>query len=150
MQLADALLKADKPFDLLIMTKRNHDLSYDPYYLRRLFSYFQEHFEPRAWTACRKTILSHPRSDRFQPPPSTYLCLYPATMASLLHPLPGAKRILPRHADQILALSSLAILARSGSRPPIQTLPSLRRPPAGEDERVKSMYNFDPPMKEIP
>jgi dipeptidyl-peptidase-4 len=43
MQLVDALIKADKPFDLLVMTNQNHDLSYDPYYIHRLFSYFTEH-----------------------------------------------------------------------------------------------------------
>lgn len=43
MQLADAFIRADKPFDLLVMTNRNHDLSYDPYYIHRLFSYFREH-----------------------------------------------------------------------------------------------------------
>jgi dipeptidyl-peptidase 4 len=42
MQMADAFIKADKPFDLLVMTNRNHDLSYDTYYLHRLFSYFTE------------------------------------------------------------------------------------------------------------
>ncbi len=43
MQLVDAFINADKPFDLLVMTNRNHDLSYDPYYLHRLFGYFMEH-----------------------------------------------------------------------------------------------------------
>jgi dipeptidyl-peptidase-4 len=42
MQLVDAFIKDDKPFDLLIMTNRNHDLSYDTYYLHRLFGYFRE------------------------------------------------------------------------------------------------------------
>ena len=43
MQLVDALIAADRPFDLLVMTNRNHDLSYNPYYIRRLFGYFKEH-----------------------------------------------------------------------------------------------------------
>jgi dipeptidyl-peptidase 4 len=43
MQLVDAFINADKPFDLLVMTNRNHDLSYDPYYLHRLFEYFTDH-----------------------------------------------------------------------------------------------------------
>jgi dipeptidyl-peptidase-4 len=43
MQLVDALIAADRPFDLLVMTNRNHDLSYDPYYIHRLFAYFTEH-----------------------------------------------------------------------------------------------------------
>ncbi|MFB3765686.1 MAG: DPP IV N-terminal domain-containing protein [Methanotrichaceae archaeon] len=42
MQLANSLIKADRPFDLLIMTNRNHDLSYDIYYLHRLFGYLLE------------------------------------------------------------------------------------------------------------
>ena len=42
MQLVDALIAADRPFDLLVMTNRNHDLSYDPY-IHRLFGYFDEH-----------------------------------------------------------------------------------------------------------
>jgi len=42
MQLADAFIKADKPFDLLIMTNCNHDLSYEPYFIHRLFGYFLE------------------------------------------------------------------------------------------------------------
>jgi len=43
MQLVDALMAADRSFDLLVMPNRNHDLSYDPYYLHRLFDYFTEH-----------------------------------------------------------------------------------------------------------
>jgi dipeptidyl-peptidase 4 len=45
MQMVDAFIGADKPFDLLVMTNRNHDLSYDPYYLHRLFGYFMEHLQ---------------------------------------------------------------------------------------------------------
>lgn len=45
MQLVDAFISADKPFDLLVMTNRNHDLSYDRYYLHRLFGYFMEHLK---------------------------------------------------------------------------------------------------------
>lgn len=48
MQLVDAFIDADKPFDLLVMTNRNHDLSYDPYYLHRLFGYFMEHLQNNA------------------------------------------------------------------------------------------------------
>ncbi|HOT06878.1 MAG TPA: DPP IV N-terminal domain-containing protein [Methanotrichaceae archaeon] len=47
MQLVDALIRADRPFDLLIMTNRNHDLSYDPYYLHRLFGYLAENLKVR-------------------------------------------------------------------------------------------------------
>lgn len=42
MQLADAFIRANKPFDLLVMPNENHDLSYEPYYLYRLFSYLRE------------------------------------------------------------------------------------------------------------
>jgi dipeptidyl-peptidase 4 len=42
MQLVVALINADRPFDLLIMPNWNHDLSYDPYYLHRLFRYLEE------------------------------------------------------------------------------------------------------------
>ena len=45
MQLADSLINANEAFDLLVMTNRNHDLSYDPYYLHRLFGYFMEHLQ---------------------------------------------------------------------------------------------------------
>jgi len=48
MQLVDALINADKPFDMLVMTNGNHDLSYDPYYLHRLFGYFTEHLQNSA------------------------------------------------------------------------------------------------------
>lgn len=47
MQLVDAFVNADKPFDLLIMPNRNHDLSYDPYYLHRLFGYLEENLSER-------------------------------------------------------------------------------------------------------
>lgn len=40
MQLADALMKANKDFDLLIMTGQNHKLGEDPYFLRRQWDYF--------------------------------------------------------------------------------------------------------------
>ncbi len=42
LQLVNAFIDADRPFDLLIMTNRNHDLSYDTYYLHRLFGYLEE------------------------------------------------------------------------------------------------------------
>ena len=42
MQMVDAFINADRDFDLLIMTGRNHDLSYDTYYLHRLFGYLVE------------------------------------------------------------------------------------------------------------
>jgi dipeptidyl-peptidase-4 len=42
MQLVGAFVRADKPFDLLVMPNKNHDLSYEPYYLHRLFGYLLE------------------------------------------------------------------------------------------------------------
>jgi dipeptidyl aminopeptidase/acylaminoacyl peptidase len=45
MQLVDAFIDADRPFDLLIMTNRNHDLSYDTYFLHRLFGYLEENLK---------------------------------------------------------------------------------------------------------
>lgn len=42
MQLVDAFIRANKPFDLLVMPNENHDLSYEPYYLQRLFGYLLE------------------------------------------------------------------------------------------------------------
>jgi dipeptidyl-peptidase 4 len=47
MQLVDAFINADMPFDQLIMPNRNHDLSYDPYYLHQLFGYLVENLEER-------------------------------------------------------------------------------------------------------
>jgi len=48
MQLVDAFIAADRPFDFLVMTNRNHDLSYDPYYIHRLFDYFTEQLRDQA------------------------------------------------------------------------------------------------------
>jgi hypothetical protein len=39
MQMVDAFLVADKPSDLQVMPNRNHDFSYDPYHLQRLFAF---------------------------------------------------------------------------------------------------------------
>jgi len=47
MQLVNAFIDADRPFDLLVMTNRNHDLSYEEYYLHRLFSYLEENLKPK-------------------------------------------------------------------------------------------------------
>ncbi len=41
-QVADALIKANKSFDFLIMPNRSHDLN-DPYVIRRRWDYFVEH-----------------------------------------------------------------------------------------------------------
>ena len=40
MQLADALQQAGKNFDMFIFTNKNHNLNYDPYYLRKMMGYF--------------------------------------------------------------------------------------------------------------
>ncbi|OPY51373.1 MAG: hypothetical protein A4E49_02257 [Methanosaeta sp. PtaU1.Bin112] len=45
MQLVNAFIDADLPFDLLVMTNRNHDLSYETYYLHRLFRYLEENLK---------------------------------------------------------------------------------------------------------
>jgi len=45
MQLVNAFIDADRPFDLLVMTNRNHDLSYETYYLHRLFRYLEENLK---------------------------------------------------------------------------------------------------------
>lgn len=43
MRLADALIKADKDFDLLILPNRGHSIGGDPYLIRRLWDYFITH-----------------------------------------------------------------------------------------------------------
>jgi dipeptidyl-peptidase 4 len=40
LQVADALIKANKDFDLLILPNRNHGLGLDPYFIRRKWDYF--------------------------------------------------------------------------------------------------------------
>ena len=41
--LVDALIKANKDFDLLIVPNRPHRLDNDPYFLRRRWDYFVRH-----------------------------------------------------------------------------------------------------------
>jgi dienelactone hydrolase len=41
--LVDALIKADKDFDLLILPNRDHDFSADTYFIRRRWDYFVQH-----------------------------------------------------------------------------------------------------------
>jgi dipeptidyl-peptidase 4 len=43
LQLADALIKANKSFDLIYLPNRTHELGRDPYYVRRMWDYFVEH-----------------------------------------------------------------------------------------------------------
>ena len=42
MQLADALQQAGKQFEMFVFTNKNHDLNYDPYYLKKMMGYFVE------------------------------------------------------------------------------------------------------------
>ena len=42
-RLVDALVKANKDFDLLILPNRYHDLGYSPYFVRRMWDYFVKH-----------------------------------------------------------------------------------------------------------
>jgi dipeptidyl-peptidase 4 len=42
-QLADALIKANKNFDMFVMPNRNHGFGLDPYFIRRRWDYFVEH-----------------------------------------------------------------------------------------------------------
>jgi dipeptidyl aminopeptidase/acylaminoacyl peptidase len=43
LQLADALTKANRSYDLLYMPNRTHGFTPEPYYVRRLWDYFVEH-----------------------------------------------------------------------------------------------------------
>ncbi len=43
MQLADSLEQAEKKYDLMVLTNKNHDLNYDPYYLKTMMRYFVSH-----------------------------------------------------------------------------------------------------------
>jgi len=40
MQVIDALIKANKDFDMLILPNRNHTFSRDAYFIRKLWDYF--------------------------------------------------------------------------------------------------------------
>ena len=42
-QLADALIKKGKEFDMFIFPNRNHELNYDPFYLRKMIGYFERY-----------------------------------------------------------------------------------------------------------
>lgn len=42
-QVIDALIKANKDFDLIVMPNRNHRFSLDPYFVRRRWDYFVKH-----------------------------------------------------------------------------------------------------------
>jgi dipeptidyl aminopeptidase/acylaminoacyl peptidase len=58
LRLVDALIEANKDFDLLILPNRPHMLRFDPYYQRRRWDYFVRHLldaEPHAYTLGRLT-----------------------------------------------------------------------------------------------
>ncbi len=53
-RLIDALIKANKDFDLLWLPNRHHDFTLDPYFVRRRWDYFVRHLlglEPPAGIA---------------------------------------------------------------------------------------------------
>ena len=43
LQFAAALIRADKDFDLLILPGRNHEIQFDPYFVRRRWDYLVQH-----------------------------------------------------------------------------------------------------------
>lgn len=45
MQLANALVNANKSFDMLVLPNRNHEFDYDPYFMRRQFDYLVLHLK---------------------------------------------------------------------------------------------------------
>jgi dipeptidyl-peptidase 4 len=64
LRLVDALIKADKPFDLLVMPGANHSLQFEPYFLRRSWDHLVEHLlgeEPPTDVAFRPDDLCLPR-----------------------------------------------------------------------------------------
>ena len=42
-KLVDALIKANKDFELIIMPNRNHGFGNDPYFMRRRWDFFVKH-----------------------------------------------------------------------------------------------------------
>lgn len=48
LQLADALIEANRTFDMLVLPNRNHHFNYDPYFIRRQFDYFVLHLQGAA------------------------------------------------------------------------------------------------------
>ena len=64
LRLVDALVKAGKPFDLLVMPGANHSLQFDPYFLRRSWDYLVQHLlgeEPPSGVEFRPDDLCLPR-----------------------------------------------------------------------------------------
>lgn len=45
LQLANALVDANRTFDMLVLPNRNHNFNYDPYFIRRQFDYFVLHLQ---------------------------------------------------------------------------------------------------------
>ena len=65
LQVIDALIKANKKFDFMIMPDRAHSFTQDPYFIRLLWDYFVEHLlhvEPPADYEIKKP------EDAFTPP----------------------------------------------------------------------------------
>ncbi len=46
LRVVDALIKADKDFDLLVLPNRDHGFTTDPYFIRRRWAYFVQHLTP--------------------------------------------------------------------------------------------------------
>ena len=42
-QLVDALIKANKDFDMLVLPNRNHMFTIDPYFIRKKWDYLVQH-----------------------------------------------------------------------------------------------------------
>lgn len=43
--LANALVNANKSFDILVLPNRNHEFDYDPYFIKRQFGYLVLHLK---------------------------------------------------------------------------------------------------------
>ena len=60
LRLIDALIKANKDYDLLVLPNRNHSFYSDPYFNRRQWDYFVKHLlgaEPPAGFQIKAVIL---------------------------------------------------------------------------------------------
>jgi dipeptidyl aminopeptidase/acylaminoacyl peptidase len=51
LRLVDALIRADKDFDLMILPGRHHDFTLDPYFLRRRWDFLLRHLAGAHWPA---------------------------------------------------------------------------------------------------
>ncbi|MBK8023133.1 MAG: prolyl oligopeptidase family serine peptidase [Chloroflexi bacterium] len=48
LRVVDALIRANKDFDLLVLPNRNHGFTLDPYFIRRRWDYFVRHLRGEA------------------------------------------------------------------------------------------------------